>query len=245
MRSPSRLGPSRTSTGPRLRPATPADPSRKPAVRRRVTRVTRVTGVVIGLLALLLAPVVSVPVAERADAAPRASYRAIIVFEKSYQRQFDSRVTWRLFEQRGKKRTLVEERSWRAGGGLPRKGGTDACARSVGWAPDGSYRITLHRDYGGNVIKGGVFRMEDKACRNGTVRQNLFLHTEQGPGSRQCADGKGDQSCRWEWPRINDYKSNGCLKMAPRHLHELVRLYERRFAAGVQHPADRVVLRVR
>lgn len=172
------------------------------------------------------------------------TYRASLVFEKNRKHQFRSTLTWRLWERRAGQERVVEKRSWRAGSGLPGPRGQDPCARSVGWAPNGNYRITLHHDYPGNVIKGRAFRMDNMACRNGTVRQNLFLHTEQGPGSRQCADARGDQACRWEVPRINDYKSNGCLKMAPGDLHELTRLFDRRFDAGIRYGLDSVVLRV-
>lgn len=172
------------------------------------------------------------------------SYRGSIVFEKNYRQQFNSRITWRLWERQGNRERVVEQRSWRAGSGLPRKGGKDPCARSVGWAPSGNYQITLHHDYPGNLIKGRTFQMTNKACKNGTVRQNLFLHTEQGAGSSQCPDRPGDQACRWEFPKVNDYKSLGCLKMAPGDLHELVRLFERRFDGGIRYGLDKVVLRV-
>jgi hypothetical protein len=201
---------------------------------------------IVGPTATAAAPGLSsaaTPQAVAAKAKPK-SYRGSIVFYKNYRRQFDSKVTWRLWERQGKEERVVEQRSWRAGSGLPRKGGKDPCARSVGWAPSGSYRITLHHDYPGNIIKGRAFRMTNKACKDGTVRQNLFLHTEQGAGNVQCPDRPGDQDCRWEVPKVNDYKSLGCLKMAPGDLRELVRLFDRRFDAGIQYGLDKVVLRV-
>ena len=116
--------------------------------------------------------------------------------------------------------------------------------RNKGWLPNGDYRVKQWNDYPGNVIKGRAFQLDNKRCGNGTLRQDLFLHTEQGPGSRQCADRRGDQPCRWEFPRINDYKSFGCIKLAPGDLAALVAAYQRHFDAGVRYPADRVVLRV-
>lgn len=196
------------------------------------------------LLGLVLALLPGWATTTAEAAAP--SHRAVLVFAKNHDDPFDSRLVWRLYERRGGgKERLVERRDWRAGAGLPGRGGKDPCVRSVGWPPDGSYRLTFHRDYGGSAIKGRAFRMDDKACRNGTVRQSLFIHTEQGAGSRQCADRPGDQLCRWEWPRINDYKSNGCLKMSPGDLRQLAGLFERRFSAGVHHSLDRVELQVR
>lgn len=173
-----------------------------------------------------------------------ATYRAVMVFDRNPARQFRSTLTWRLFERRGGTEELVQERSWRAGSGRAWAGGQDACRRNVGWAPKGRYGVTWHRDYAGTVVRGGVFRMDDMACVDGTVRQQLFLHTEQGAGSRQCPDAPGDQPCRWELPRFNDYASAGCLKMAPGDLAELGRLFSRHFAAGVRHDRSRVVLRV-
>ena len=129
---------------------------------------------------------------------------------------------------------------------LPR--GLDGGGRRVrlprGWLPDGGYRPRLFRDYHGSLIKGRAIYLGQKACHDGTVRTALFIHTEQGAGSRQCANRPGDQPCRWEYPRINDYKSYGCIKMAPRDLAELVRLYHQHFGAGVRYPKGRVVLRV-
>lgn len=198
----------------------------------------------VGTVLALPGPAVAVTASpERAAAAP-ATYRAVMVFDRNPRRQFRSTLTWRLFERRGDAEELVQERSWRAGSGRGWKGGRDECRRNVGWTPKGSYGVTWHQDYAGSVVQGGVFRMDDMACHDGTVRRELFLHTEQGRGNRQCADARGDQPCRWEVPRFNDYASAGCLKMAPGDLAELGRLYSKHFAAGVRHDRSRVVLRV-
>ena len=135
-------------------------------------------------------------------------------------------------------------KGWRAGSGLPGRVGRNSCATSRGWLPNGSYQMRQYDDYHGNVIKGRAFRLDDKACPNGTVRHQLFVHSEQAAGNRQCRDRPGDQPCRWEWPRVNDYKSFGCIKMSPKDVAELVRLYHRHFHAGVRYPKGRVVLRV-
>ncbi len=172
-------------------------------------------------------------------------WRATITFDKFWKNQFDSRLTWRLYQrQTGGTWSLVSSKTWRAGSGLPGKIGRNSCATSRGWLPNGTYRVRQHNDYHGNVIKGRAFRLDDKACPNGKVRHQLFLHTEQGAGSRQCANKPGDQPCRWEYPQFNDYKSFGCIKISPGDLTELVRLYHQHFGAGVLYPKSRVVLRV-
>jgi hypothetical protein len=135
---------------------------------------------------------------------------------------------------------LVEQRSWRAGSGLGGARGKDPCAHNVGWLPNGSYRAKQVDDYGGNVIKGRVFNLGQHACGRGTVRHNLFIHTETGAGNKQCRNTKGDQACRWEWPAINDYRSYGCIKMSPRDLAALTRAYHRHFHAGRTYASFRV-----
>ena len=172
-------------------------------------------------------------------------WRAVITLDKNHRNQFSSRLTWRLHQrQAGGAWKVVETRSWRAGSGLPGRVGRNPCARSRGWLPNGTYGLRQVDENPGRLIKGRAFRLDDKACPNGTVRRNLYLHTEQGARNRQCPDRAGDQVCRWEHPRINDYKSLGCIKIAPGDLAELTRLYRRHFAGGVRHSTARVALRV-
>ena len=172
-------------------------------------------------------------------------WRASLTFAKNRKSPANSAMTWRLA-----KRTpdgsweLTEEQSWRAGSGMLGKRGRDECIRSTGWLPNGTYTARQYDDYPGNLIHGRAFRLSNKRCRNGTVRQNLFLHSEQGPGNHQCRDTRGDQACRWEYPRHNDYKSWGCIKMAPGDLKEAVDLFQRHFRSGVTYPKSRFVLRV-
>ena len=90
----------------------------------------------------------------------------------------------------------------------------------------------LFRDYHGNLIKGRAIYLGQKACANGTMRTDLFIHTEQGAGSRQCPDRRGDQVCRWEYPKINDYRSYGCIKLSPGDLRELYAAWARWFPVG-------------
>ena len=135
----------------------------------------------------------------------------------------NSRLIWRLYQrQTGGTWKLVETKSWRAGSGLPGKAGRNSCATTKGWLPNGTYRVRQYNNYRGNVIKGRAFRLDDKACANGNGAAPTCSSTpSRAPGNRQCADRRGDQVCRWEWPRFNDYKSFGCIKMAPGDLAQL------------------------
>jgi hypothetical protein len=194
-------------------------------------------------LLILIALVGSILVAVPAEAAaPRL--RAVITFDKNSSNPANSRLVWQLQKRSGKSWKLVERRAWRAGSGMLGKRGKNSCVRNIGWLPNGRYGATLHRNYGGNSIKGTALRLDNKRCSNGTIRQSLFIHTETGPGNRQCANRPGDQLCRWEHPTYNDYKSAGCIKLAPSALGQLDRLFRRHFSAGVRHATSRVVVRV-
>ena len=109
----------------------------------------------------------------------------------------------------------MQTKSWRSGSGMLGTAGRNSCVKNKGWLPNGTYAVRQHNDYGGNLIKGRAFRIDNKGCPNGTGRVDLFVHTEQGARNRQCANRRGDQVCRWEYPRYNDYKSPGCIKLAP------------------------------
>lgn len=195
----------------------------------------------LALLAVLVVALVPVLVAAPAQSSS-FPWKATIIFDKNQKNQFDSRVVWRLFQRDANTWKLVQTHSWRAGSGLPGKGGENSCAWSRGWLPNGTYRVRQYNNYPGHVIKGRAFRLDNKNCGNGNVRHDLFLHTEQTAGNHQCRNRRGDQPCRWEWPKINDYKSLGCIKMAPGDLAQLTALYHQHFSAGIRYPADRVAL---
>ncbi|ROR92601.1 hypothetical protein [Nocardioides aurantiacus] len=171
--------------------------------------------------------------------------RAVIVFDKNYARPFRSRVVWRSWTRAGAKARwkLAEEVSWRAGSGTgPR--GTDGCVRNEGWLPHGDYSFVQQDRRDGNYIDGRVFQLENKRCRNGTLRQALFIHSEQTVTNGQCRDERGDQRCRWEVPAYNDYRSAGCIKMSPGDLAALTRRFHRYHDAGVRYPTSVVKVRV-
>ena len=180
----------------------------------------------VAALACLLTGLVVTPTA---DAATRRY--AVITFHKNYQNTFRSRLTWQVFEVVDGKRTTVVSRSWRAGSGYYRTS-TNSCRKNRGWLPDGTYQPRLFADYPGNLIKGRAIRLGEHRCPNGTMRTDLFIHTEQGAHNIQCPNRKGDQPCRWEYPQINDYRSLGCVKLSPHDLKELYDAWRQYFPLG-------------
>ncbi len=196
---------------------------------------------VLAVLVLLAASLLLAAPAQSAS----PPWRGVLTFDKNWQDPANSRLTWQLLQRQsnGQWKT-VQRSSWRSGSGMLGRAGRNSCVKNNGWLPNGTYAVRQYNDYGGNLIKGRAFRLDDKSCSNGTRRTDLFLHTEQGAGNRQCADRRGDQVCRWEYPRFNDYKSAGCIKVAPGALAQLTALYHRHFAAGVRYSKARVVLRV-
>ena len=201
---------------------------------KRLTTVLVALSVVAASL-LLAAPAGSAP----------PPWRGVITFDKNWQSPSNSRLVWQLFQRQADgKWKVVETRSWRSGSGMLGKRGRNSCVNNKGWLPNGTYAVRQYQNYGGNLIKGRAFRLDNKRCPNGTNRVDLFLHTEQGAWNRQCPNRRGDQVCRWEVPAYNDYKSAGCIKLSPTHLYQLTRLYHQHFSAGVRYAKARVVLRV-
>jgi hypothetical protein len=198
------------------------------------------------LLAALVAVVVGVLLPAIPAQATTVSRRAIITFDKNWVDPSSSTLTWKVVRRDATGTwKVLDETTWRAGSGMLGSAGRNECAKGRGWLPNGTYRLRFHRDYHGNVIKGRAFRLDDHRCRNGsTTRVQLFIHTEQGARSTQCADQPGDQVCRWEFPEVNDYKSAGCIKMSPDDLADLGRHFLAFYKAGVRYPKSRVVVRV-
>jgi hypothetical protein len=204
--------------------------------------------VALGAVPLLLGTIGWAP-ASQADRAASigtsaGQVRGVITFVKNHAHPDRSELRWQLFRDVAGSWQVVDQKSWRAGSGMLGKRGRNACARNVGWLPDGSYRVKAYLNYHGRLIKGRAFGLDDKRCSNGRLRHELFIHTEQGAHNTQCRDRKGDQVCRWEFPKIDDYRSHGCIKLAPKDLADLMTHFGAAFATGVRHPTDRVVLKV-
>lgn len=183
------------------------------------------------LAALLHGPGATATATTATGAQGAGQLRGVITFDKNGEHPQRSRLTWRVYRHHDGTRTLVERKAWRAGSGFTRRS-TDACRKNDGWLPDGHYRPRLHADYWGSLIKGRAIGLGAKQCADGTWRTDLFIHTEQGEANRQCPDRKGDQVCRWEYPRIDDYRSWGCIKMSPGDLRELVTAWRAHFDLG-------------
>jgi hypothetical protein len=101
-------------------------------------------------------------------------------------------------------------RSWRAGSGTT----TDECQVGRGWLPAGWYAQNGHWDhYDGSKIKGRVWWMQDKYCRDGVTRRTeLFIHSEETSANGQACTATYDDPFCWE--RESDYYSLGCIKLA-------------------------------
>ncbi|MGZ4776842.1 MAG: hypothetical protein ACXVYW_16195 [Oryzihumus sp.] len=190
----------------------------------------------------VLAAVLPVTVTTGASAATTSGVRryAVITFDKNYANTLRSELVWRVFRVEDGTTTKVVERRWRAGSGF-RRTATNACAVNRGWLPNGWYHPKLYGDYPGSLIKGRAIYLGNKRCPDDTLRTDLFIHTEQGAHDVQCADTPGDQPCRWEYPQINDYRSLGCVKLAPGDMAELYDAWTRFFPAGYD---DRVRVHV-
>ncbi len=176
--------------------------------------------------------------------------RASIVFDKNWKNPYNSRMYFRVWAKTGlkkgpKKWVPVEQASWRAGSGIGGAAGKDECHRGAGWSPNGTYSFVQQNRRKARLINGRVFELESKACRNGTLRQLMFIHSEQNWDNTQCRNKKGDDGCRWEVPVVNDYRSWGCIKMAPGDLKQLTQRFHRYFKSDVRYATDVVKVRVK
>lgn len=103
-------------------------------------------------------------------------------------------------------------KKYRAGSGVTK----NSCTRNAGWLPNGTYKIQFHqRHYNGSLIKGYVIKISDKRCHNGTLRNDLFIHSEMTHSGGQGST----EPFRWDGP--SDYKSSGCIKLKPAHIKNL------------------------
>jgi hypothetical protein len=101
-------------------------------------------------------------------------------------------------------------RSWRAGSGTSRY----ECRPAEGWLPAGWYSQWGHwNQYGGSAVRGRVWWLQDKYCRDGVTRRTeLFIHSEETASNGQsCSPAYDDPFC---WERAADYYSLGCIKLA-------------------------------
>jgi hypothetical protein len=150
--------------------------------------------------------------------AQAVEYITTLTYDKNPSNPSDSRLIWKVYHVEGDVVKHVEQNVFRAGSG---KGtltqNTNECLNNYGWLPNGYYDVTLHEYYNGNVIKGIVFRISDKWCSGGSAeRTQLFIHSEMTQNHGQYCPTSGDDPQCWEGVTgsINDYKSEGCIKLS-------------------------------
>lgn len=172
----------------------------------------RRTGIRIAAIIALLGGIVAVP------ATPAHAARSCAYFDFAKSSPNNSTLTWKYYDDFGR---CIRAISWRAGSGV----NTDPCDKSTtsspdgGWLPNGWYDVTaMQHDWNGSAIWGRVWRLNDKACSDGTLRTELFIHTEETPSATQdCPSGVNDSPQCWDsYPSgngTNDYYSAGCIKV--------------------------------
>ncbi len=172
--------------------------------------------------------------------------RAVIVFEKNQQNPFNSRIYLRVWaKQKAKTWVPVEESSWRAGSGLGGAAGRDSCHRDVGWLPNGDYAFVQHDRRNGPAIKGRVFELQTKACHNGTVRQLLFIHSEQTQPTPSAATARVTTGAAGRCRPTTTTSPTAASRWRPGPLRQLTRHFHRYFKAERRYPTSVVKVRVR
>jgi lipoprotein-anchoring transpeptidase ErfK/SrfK len=142
-------------------------------------------------------------------ASPGAAPAPVLVFDKNPRDPSNSRLS---IQRNGK--VLA---SWRAGSG---DGSQNPCYRNHGWMPTGTWKINSRSQrYNGRLIKGYAVHLQDMACKpgSGVKRTEMFIHSEM---NRDGSQG-GVERRRWDGP--GDYRSNGCVKLAPADIKDLFR----------------------
>ena len=88
------------------------------------------------------------------------------------------------------------------------------CVSSQGRLPNGWYNTgnDKHINNKNTLIKGRVWGLADKNCGSGTIRTELFIHTEENVANLQtCTAAPDDPYC---WEGSFDYMSEGCVKVS-------------------------------
>jgi hypothetical protein len=100
-----------------------------------------------------------------------------------------------------------------AGSGMPGQG---ECVPNAGRIPNGwdSTGNDHHiHNKNGTEIDGRVWGLQNKKCSNGTLRTELFIHTEETVNNGQDCPTSGDDKHCWETAEW-DYRSIGCVKIS-------------------------------
>ncbi|MEU2671647.1 L,D-transpeptidase [Streptomyces sp. NPDC007164] len=180
----------------------------------------RVRAAAIGLSAMALMTVAAVTAPSGQAATPaggRPAAAGAVVTTLKFVRNSADPQNSRLLVVRGNK----TQAAFRAGSGLGRNHtkGRDECASAKGWLPAGTYTVGARQTrYNGNLIKGYAIPLSNKTCKNGrTTRTELFIHSEMTR-----TGGQGSTESR-RWDGVGDYKSAGCIKLAPEDIKKLFR----------------------
>lgn len=168
-------------------------------------------------------------VATTASPAAAIEYRGVFTFNKgtfSNKINSNSTLTWDVYRLDRDPPLKVVSKTWKAGSGM----NSNDCDKSTssspegGWLPNGTYGFAQYDNWNGSLIKGIVFQLDSKACRDGSVtRTELFIHTES------------------PWSSPGGYRSLGCIKMSPTHIKEARDAFRAYFPAGKRDPAHWVL----
>jgi hypothetical protein len=162
------------------------------------------------LAAVVVAAVLATPV-------PAQGARNCAYFDFAKGTNINSTLTWKYVDGSGR---CILSHSYRAGSG----DNTDPCDPDHGWLPNGwnDLKSTYHQNgYNGSLIKGRVWHVDNKACQgDGTVRTELFIHTEETSSRGQTCTSNVDDPWCWDVTAAsgagagtNDYHSQGCIKV--------------------------------
>ena len=171
-----------------------------------------------GVVTTVAAPAAGAPSDQHSAAA--ASHVALVFVKNAKDPSNSTLQLWN-----GKDRIAT----YRAGSGLgtaanykTKKGKSyrNDCTTNAGWLPNGRYKPTSFEIGRNSKIKGYAIGLPDTKCRTGKVKRTaLFIHSEMTKGRKQGPRNGADSPQRWEG--VQDYKSNGCIKLHPTHIAKL------------------------
>ncbi|GAA2268575.1 hypothetical protein GCM10010232_71090 [Streptomyces amakusaensis] len=178
-------------------------------------------------MASVTAGAVTTMAAPAADASPAAhsaaaASRVALVFVKNDRDPSDSRLqVWNgkthiaTFRAGSGKGTAAD---WDTDEG--RKFFRNECSVGAGWLPNGTYKPTSFEIGRNSRIKGYAIGLPNKRCNPTKAwRTGLFIHSEMTKDRKQGPRDDADSPQRWEG--VQDYKSEGCIKLHPSHIAKL------------------------